>query len=118
ARTVFGEARGQAGAFGRAAGTLSGVAAQAKAGDLSSSPDTEAIIPQQASGGSQFRLDESGRIDLVPDPPANADDERQQELYNELRRKTFDLSSLNPNLLGDLSAPIRAYPVDADTHQG
>jgi hypothetical protein len=75
---------------------------------LLGTPDTGAIIPPQASGGSQFRLDESGRIDLVPDPPANTD-ERQQELYNELRRKTFDLSALNPNLLGDLSAPINVF---------
>ncbi len=53
-RFIFGEARGQAGAFGGAAGTLSGVAAEAKAGDLSSPPDIEAIIPPQARGGSQF----------------------------------------------------------------
>jgi hypothetical protein len=71
-------------------------------------PDIEAIIPPQASGGSHFKLDESGRIDLVPNPPANAD-ERHRELYDELRRKTFDLSALNPNLLGDLSAPINVF---------
>jgi hypothetical protein len=108
ARTVFGEARGQAGAFGSAAGTLSGVAAEAKAGDLSSPPDTGAIIPAQASGGSQFRLDEAGRIDLVPDPPANTD-ERQQELYDELRHKTRELTELGHNQLADLSTPADRF---------
>jgi hypothetical protein len=101
ATTVFGEARVQAGAFG-------GAAAEAKAGDLSSPPDTGAIIPPQASGGSQFRLDESGRIDLVPDPPANTG-RRQRELYDELRHKTRELSELGHNQLGDLSAPIDRF---------
>src|SRR5208337_1193918 len=74
----------------------------------STPPDTEAIIPQQASGGSQFRLDESGRIDLVPDSPANTD-RRQRELYDELRRKTRELSGLGHNQLGDLSTTIDIF---------
>ena len=101
-------ARGQAGEFGREAGTLSGVAAEAKAGDLSSPPDIEAIIPPQVSGGSHFKLDESGRIDLVPDPPANAD-ERQRELYDELRHKAHELSGLGHNQLADLSTAIDRF---------
>jgi hypothetical protein len=52
--------------------------------------------------------DESGRIDLVPDPPANTD-EKQTELYSELRRKTRELSGLSHNQLGDLSAPIDIF---------
>jgi len=64
-------------------------------------PDTGAIIPPQASGGSQFRVDESGRIDLVPDPPANTG-RRQRELYDELRHKTRERSELGHNQLGDL----------------
>jgi len=102
AGTIFGEARTQA------AQNVQAVPAAAPLALSGTPPDTEVTITQQASGGSQFRLDESGRIDLVPDPPANTD-ERQQELYDELRRKTFDLSALNPNLLGDLSAPINVF---------
>ena len=72
-------------------------------------PDIEVtIIPPQVSGGSHFKLDESGRIDLVPDPPANAD-EGQRELYDELRHKTRELSGLGHNQLANLSTAIDRF---------
>ena len=71
-------------------------------------PDIEAIIPPQISGGSHFKLDESGRIDLVPVPPANTD-VRQRELYDELGHKARELSGLGHNQLGDVSTTIEIF---------
>ncbi len=97
---------------------MSGAAARGEVGDLSLTPAAApltltpgtpiVVIPPQVRGGSQFRLDESGRIDLVPDPPANTD-HRQRELYDELRHKTRELSRLGHNQLGDLSTPIDRF---------
>ena len=94
--------------IGAQAGDLGSLTPAAAALTLTPVTPIAAIIPPQASGGSQFRLDESGRIDLVPDPPANLG-QTQRELYDELRRKARDLSQLGHNQLADLSAPTDSF---------
>ena len=68
-------------------------------------------IPQQVTVASQFTLDATGRIDLVPDPPDHAllADAAQRGLYEEIRHKALALSDLGHNQLGDLSTPIDRF---------
>ena len=56
-------------------------------------------IPPQASGGSQFTMNDAGQIDLIPDPA----DVAQRELYEELRRTARELVNAGHNQLGDLN---------------
>jgi hypothetical protein len=69
------------------------------------------LIPQQARAASQFALDASGRIDLIPDPPDQAvlADSEQRELYADLRDKAQELFELGHNQLGDLSGPTDQF---------
>jgi hypothetical protein len=65
-------------------------------------------VPPQASAGSQFTIDASGRIDLIPDPPDHTD-EAQRELYDEVRLKARELSNVGDNQLGDLAGPANLF---------
>jgi hypothetical protein len=68
-------------------------------------------IPDQLPLGSQFAVDASGLIDLVPDPPSLAPlaDGLQREMYREVRHKVLGVSALGHNQLGDLSQPVDRF---------
>ena len=68
-------------------------------------------IPQQVTAASQFTLDATGRMDLLPDPPDQAvlADPKQRDLYADLRHKAYDLSDLGHNQLGDLFKPVHRF---------
>jgi hypothetical protein len=65
-------------------------------------------LPQQTSAASQFALDASGRIDVIPDPPSVAD-EVQRELYDEMRRTARELADAGHNQLGELDGAANAF---------
>jgi hypothetical protein len=65
-------------------------------------------VPPQVRIGSRFTLDAAGRIDVVPDPPDHAG-KAQRELYDEVRVKARELSSVGDNQLGDLAGPANRF---------
>jgi hypothetical protein len=83
--------------------------------ELSASADIQPpgvdSIPPQVQAASQFAVNDSGYIDVIPDAPDPAvlANETQRELYAEIQHKAQELSALGHNQLAELSDPIRRF---------
>jgi hypothetical protein len=78
----------------------------ATADDPDELPDVDSI-PQQATTASQFTVDAEGRLDLLPDAPLP--DDRQREIYQDVRYKAVALSGLGHNQLAGMYEPIARF---------